>query len=429
MTSKKSIMQIKGTLNQIRETSSRGRSRLFGVGSVLMLGLALLLIPLGAAHLASSAEIQGFVISSVNGDPIPGANVQITDLNLTTTTDTEGQFSWQGVQISGDWISTTISIDAPSYGTWTLENVLVIAGDILIIHAELGSEPSAITLPPPPDQRPASPSVQGGGPQADRVMGNQWGVPLPSTIRVRVTGNPYCNTSLPYTVETLDFKEYVKHVLPNEWVPSWPRESLRAGAMAAKMYAWSIIAAGGRWSDADVYDSTCDQVYNPAVEYASTNNAVDFTWNWRLMRDDFLVRTYYRAYYSQCLDVGLGGNCMGQYDSRDMAINASSWDEILLYFYGGTSLSEVWVPPGGYSLRFNGVYNDEENRVQIPIDDPQTADPGPPADVGSEDFTIEWWMKATSGENAAALFTCGENQNWLFGNMIFDRDRYQATAN
>jgi hypothetical protein len=192
--------------------------------------------------------------------------------------------------------------------------------------------------------------------------------------------------------------------------------------MAAKMYAWSIIAAGGKWSDADVYDNTCDQVYNPAVEYESTNLSVDFIWNWRLMRDDQLIRTYYRHSYSQCPE-DLSGNCMGQIESRDMANDGYTWDEILLHFYDNCALSEVWNPPGGYSLRYYGMHGDDENRVKIAIDDPSNSDPGPPADIGAEDFTIEWWMKALPSENSAGTFECGTNQNWRYGNILVDRDR------
>src|SRR5512139_1230396 len=35
-------------------------------------------------------------------------------------------------------------------------------------------------------------------------------------------------------VDSVPFKTYVKNVLPNEWIASWPKESLRAGAVAVK---------------------------------------------------------------------------------------------------------------------------------------------------------------------------------------------------
>ena len=232
-----------------------------------------------------------------------------------------------------------------------------------------------------------------------------------------MTGFPHCDTSREYEVETIDFKEYAKHVLPNEWGARWPGESLRAGAMAVKMYAWSYIAAGGKWPDADVYDSTCDQVYIPSISYASTDRAVEFTWNWRLTRGDQLLRTYYRAYLSQCEDVGLGGNCMGQIESRDLAYDRYAWDEILFTFYDGAALSPAWDPPGGYSLRFYGNGYGDLDRIKILID------PQVPADVGDSDFTLEWWMKVLPGENASPACTPGGN-TWFFGNTVFDRDIY-----
>jgi hypothetical protein len=68
----------------------------------------------------------------------------------------------------------------------------------------------------------------------------------------------------------------------------------------------------------------------------------------------------------------------------------------------------------GYSLRFYGHGVDDIDRVKIPID------PQVPADVGTTDFTIEWWMKAAAGDN-----TPGDCGDWICGNIIFDRDIYE----
>ena len=247
---------------------------------------------------------------------------------------------------------------------------------------------------------------------------------MPAQIRIRVTGYPYCDTDRPYTVETVDFNYYVKHVLPNEWINSWPAESLRAGAMAVKMYAWYWVALGGKWPDADVYDSTCDQVYNSNYSYASTDEAVDYAWNWLLTEDGYLVQAFYRAYYSQCEGAGLAGSCMGQWDSKDLAEDGYTWDQILYTFYLGTQLSTMSGPTQGYSLRFFGNGIDDIDRVKILIDDPNNSDPGPPADVGASDFTLEWWLKAMPGENPAPSVSCGENINWIYGNTLLDRDRF-----
>jgi hypothetical protein len=389
---------------------------------LLLAGLSVAAV-IAQAQSGYRGNVIGTVLDDETGAPIADALVSIETMGLTRVTNSQGEFSFNRLSLPEATYPLLIRVSASEYADWTIEDVVALDDDTLILNVRMGDEPVHIQMPPPRAVSGEWPEVLMSPAVLDGILHDQTDLPRPPTIRVRVTGNPYCNLSLPYTVQVIDFKEYVKHVLPNEWIYNWPRESLRAGAMAVKMYAWSIVAAGGKWSDADVYDSTCDQVYNPAVEYTSTNNAVDFTWDFRLLRVDHLIRTYYRAYHSQCLDAGLGGNCMGQWDSRDMAADGDTWDEILLYFYADSFLNLVYEPPGGFSLRYNGIYRDEENRVRIMIDDPATTDPGPPADVGAEDFTIELWIMATPGENTAGAITCGANNNWRHGNMILDRDR------
>ncbi len=69
------------------------------------------------------------------------------------------------------------------------------------------------------------------------------------------------------------------------------------------------------------------------------------------------------------------------------------------------------------SLHFFGNGTGDIDRVEIRIDGPAR-----PADVGAGDFTLEWWMKAISGENASSAVTCGANGGWITGNVVFDRD-------
>ena len=79
----------------------------------------------------------------------------------------------------------------------------------------------------------------------------------PPTIRVLRTSGPASGY-----IQTVDFKTYVKVVMPAEWPPAWLPEVLRAGAVAIKQYAWyytmhyhgyAIIGIGGC---ADVRDNT-----------------------------------------------------------------------------------------------------------------------------------------------------------------------------
>jgi murein DD-endopeptidase MepM/ murein hydrolase activator NlpD len=84
----------------------------------------------------------------------------------------------------------------------------------------------------------------------------------------------------------------------------------------------------------------------------------------------------------------------------------------------------TYYPQTEHSLRFYGNNTNDIDRVKVQIDDPDNGNPGPPADIGAADFTLEWWMKAMPGENGAGAISCGANYNWIYGNTIFDRDRY-----
>ena len=83
----------------------------------------------------------------------------------------------------------------------------------------------------------------------------------------------------------------------------------------------------------------------------------------------------------------------------------------------------AYYPTFNTSLRFYGAGTGDVDRLKIPVDDPLNAYAGPPIDVGLTDFTLEWWMKALPGDNAAPAVTCGANANWVYGNTVLDRDR------
>lgn len=78
----------------------------------------------------------------------------------------------------------------------------------------------------------------------------------------------------------------------------------------------------------------------------------------------------------------------------------------------------VWAQ-GDFSLRFYGTGRDGVDRVIIPLDAPPR-----PVDVG-DDFTIEFWLKALPGDNAAPACFPSED-NWIYGNVVIDRDVYFA---
>lgn len=80
--------------------------------------------------------------------------------------------------------------------------------------------------------------------------------------------------------------------------------------------------------------------------------------------------------------------------------------------------------PAGHALQFCGTGENGIDRVKVVVDDPDTDDAGPAVDVGATDFTLEWWMKATRRGNDRRRVACGENLNWINGNIVFDRDRF-----
>jgi hypothetical protein len=75
------------------------------------------------------------------------------------------------------------------------------------------------------------------------------------------------------------------------------------------------------------------------------------------------------------------------------------------------------------SLRYYGNGVNDIDRVKIRIDNPADNNPGPPADVGATDFTIEFWLRATN-DNTAGAISCGSNYDWINGNVVIDRDRF-----
>lgn len=81
------------------------------------------------------------------------------------------------------------------------------------------------------------------------------------------------------------------------------------------------------------------------------------------------------------------------------------------------------VTASASSLRFFGNGVNDIDRIKIEIDNVADNNPGPPADVGATDFTIEFWLIATM-DNSAGAVACGPNNEWITGNVVLDRDRY-----
>lgn len=299
------------------------------------------------AEVLSFANMQGEVKGAMTHQLIPGAKVAVLDLGLETVTSDSGLFSFTPIALAGTMIPITVTVTAPGYGVWQYSNLYLIANDTLILDVNLEITPISYTF--------TKPRAELGGCQLNtplpqltpQMIAALQGVSLPETIRVgrQSSGWPNCQGGTFTQVDVVSFKYYVKHVLPKEWIASWPAESLRAGAMAVKMYAWYFISIGGKWKNhnppADVMDSTCDQVYDPTVSYASTDAAVDATWDYVMLRNNSLFPIHYCATCTACSFCSCGQDCMGQWESKYRADEGKSWQQILQMYYAGIEIQAI----------------------------------------------------------------------------------------
>ncbi|MDQ3691924.1 MAG: hypothetical protein M3406_18195 [Chloroflexota bacterium] len=164
----------------------------------------------------------------------------------------------------------------------------------------------------------------------------------PPTIRVHraATGS----------VDTVDFRTYVKSVLSREWISSWTTESLRAGALAVKNYAWyQVIHWRGYLNGAgqcfDVFDTTRDQHYDPSrPTYAAMAAAVDSTWGTLAQKGGRIFATYYNAggAYESC-GANANGWQMFQWGSQACGLAGKSAAQIMATYYSGVTVSSA--PP------------------------------------------------------------------------------------
>ncbi len=337
--------------------------------TALLALFSLLIVPHSAALAASTigGDIVGAPVDTptaitVNvtdssGAPLANAAIQIAPLNLSATTNAKGQASFTGLALTKP-TKVEVAVQAASYRPWELHNATVLPNDTLIVDAPLSvgtttevievQEPRPAGVNPTPNTNPNSTMP---APNAINAYS------LPSTIKVK-------RVSLG-RIDTVNFDYYVKHVLPNEWFPSWNSNSLKAGAVAAKEFAWynTSIHRKYYWTTAyDVLDTTADQVYNPNVSYASTNNAVDATWSTIVLKSGAPFQTQFCDGSSNASRTS--GQCgekygynnfpsgyfMSQYGSQYLASNYGySWQSILTFYYTNSTLGSVSGGSGGGS--------------------------------------------------------------------------------
>lgn len=193
-------------------------------------------------------------------------------------------------------------------------------------------------LPPRADVRPLA-------------VPSQTSATLPKTIKVWRRALDGSTASCSGRVDTLDFEDYVKGVLPHEWITSWDVQSLKAGAVAIRTYAWYWVNAGGKYTCADIDDTTASQVYKDA-RVAKASQSVDDTRGQTVVTAAGApVFAEYSAENSDptadgvsepyCTGKALNGHGHGmcQWGSQRWALAGKDYQFIVAHYYPGKSLT------------------------------------------------------------------------------------------
>ncbi len=188
----------------------------------------------------------------------------------------------------------------------------------------------------------------------------------PATIRVIHHASNTCRNVPVDQIDTIPFEEYVKRVVPYEVYPSWPAETLKAQAVAARTYGWSkyLQNPNGAYHVTDWinHQYMCDNMF------ASTSQAVDDTAGEYLAYNGQIIvamcsaenssptKTSPYVAYLQAIDdpVSFGqplnghGYGMGQWGAQRWADQYNwSYQAILRHYYTDVTLEEAGKEIGG----------------------------------------------------------------------------------
>ncbi len=172
---------------------------------------------------------------------------------------------------------------------------------------------------------------------------------LPATIKVAIRasrpgGEPDPRGRI-ISVQTVPFADYVKNSLPNEWLPSWHPEALKAGAIAVKMSAWyhslnPTVLDGFRY---DVDNTVNFHTYREGRHHSHTDKAVDDTWPEAFVeRDGTILPVDYRAGIADDPNEAYrNAHKMAQWGSQYWARRGRGHVQILQYYYQDKALVPI----------------------------------------------------------------------------------------
>jgi uncharacterized protein (TIGR03382 family) len=200
---------------------------------------------------------------------------------------------------------------------------------------------------------------------------------MPATIRVWRRGIDGSTASCSGRVDVIPLEKYVKGVLPHEWIRSWDDESLKAGSVAIRTYAAWWVNAGGKYSCADLDDTTASQVYKDEF-FANTDAATDATNAQVVVKDGDLVFAEYSAENSDPTEFGVDeplcagharnghgrGTC--QWGTQRWALDGRSYDWMMRHYYPGADVQGI-APVWGASLTGQEVQTQLQSGDEIVV--------------------------------------------------------------
>lgn len=264
-----------------------------------------------AAQKAGPTQRTGRVVDALTGAPLPGVQVTIEGTLRTATTDADGRYQ---LEIPGGFGQLAFAVDhylsasvrtgtgevAPTARLWPAQTTVAEEDEVLDARelGRMGRDQDDIDDPDLSEAarvlmtaRRASPMLSDAELFPHRTV-LKGALEVPATVRVYRRGAE--NDSCQGRVEVLPLEEYVRGVVPHEWIPSWHIESLKAGAVAARTYAANWVVAGGKYDCADVDDTTRSQVYRDDRN-ARADEAVRATACEVVVRGGALVNAEYSA--------------------------------------------------------------------------------------------------------------------------------------
>lgn len=171
----------------------------------------------------------------------------------------------------------------------------------------------------------------------------------PNTIRVAIrsdnpSGEPDPRGKIIY-VQPIPFKDYVRDCLPNEWIPGWSPEALKAGALAVKMFAWyhhlNPITMDGFTYDVD--NTTNFQVFRYYSRQPETDTAVNTIFKYAYVRPNGeIIELNYRAGVPNSPNWQYrNAQKMSQWGSEYWAAEGRNYLQILQFYYINRDLRQI----------------------------------------------------------------------------------------